>query len=277
MNLINDAELNTRVILFDSTNDLLESAQAADASCSYGYNAKAGYGTGWDGIRTKLNSEWAEGNAAMLTAAEEIRKAIIVTPVSIRRKRRWSENDGDLDIDQALRGSPELFRESYRAHRPRTQNIVVCCYITASGCVSDYDLMWRNAAAVVACDLLEESGYACEMWGYSSASGAYHGENTNRFLAVPLKGSGEPMDVDRISKTLSPWFYRSAIFSSYSCAGRPSSELGYPSTANRERCFSRHCSIDTTNSEVIFMPERVGRYAAVQAAKEILESITQPA
>lgn len=232
----------------------------------------------WDAVSRQCRSPWEAGIQTIRQAAEKIADAHLPQPVSIRRKRRWSENDGEVDVDRALSGEPDCLRELHRIRRPRTQNVSIMCDVSANARVTNSQLFWRSAAVIAAIDYLEESGYRCEVWGYDMGTNCYTGTTNHRsFIAFRAKDSGDPLDVDAISKCMAPWFFRTVLFANYNAAGMPvSGGKGRHTVENRERWFSRHCNIDTSN-ETIWMPSVISEQQSTQAVKTILESIQQPA
>lgn len=282
MILNHDNELKTVVAVFESADEYLEKAVALDPHCnrvalsaSRSYFPECRGLNTWDDVKARLHGIYERGNQMMEEAATEIRKAIIDPPTSIRRQRRWSETDGELDVDRALRGTPELFHESYRTQRPRTQSIAVMVNFGANCDITEETLFWRAASVVVACDLLEEAGYSCEVWGYWMTEGVYsnYGFNVkhpNLFMATRIKEAGSPMDVGTVSKTIAPWMFRTAAFSMCSIGGTPIPGLGHSNDNNRERLFSRHCNVDSS-MERFFMPYSFGKSASIKAVKQVLE------
>lgn len=282
MKITKDNELVGTAVTFDSFTEIVEQAKRADPQ-SYTCRSSSSWwsdlqwASSWDAIQMRLLQPWEKELSFMQQAAEEIRKASLAQPVSIRRQRRWSENDGELDVDRALRGTPDLFQESYRAQRPRTQNVVVTCYLGQVGSVSGLDLMWRAAAAVVAVDLLEEAGYSCEVWGHNFSRGVYTHAHSDCFTAYQIKEAGDPVDVDSMVKALTPWLFRTAVFAAWEHGGTVNCGKGQTSeTVDKDRWFSRHTNVDAS-CERIAMPAVIGQYDAVQAVKKIIQSIQQPA
>lgn len=287
MMLTRDDELKSVIAVFESADEYLDKAvdldphqQRVSLSASRSYFPECRGLNTWDDVKARLHGIYEKGNRMMEEAASEIRKAIIDPPTSIRRQRRWSENDGELDVDRALRGSPDLFHESYRTQRPRTQSIAVMVNFGANCNITEEILFWRAASVVVACDLLEEAGYSCEIWGYWMTEGVYGGRfgygksvpHPNLFMAARIKEAGSPMDVDTVSKTIAPWMFRTAAFSLCSIGGNPVPGLGYSNDANRERYFQRHCNVDSS-LERFFMPYSFGRTASIDAVKQVLAVI----
>lgn len=278
MKITLDTELDGTAITFDSFTEIVAEAKRADPGSrrcrsSSGSWSDLSWAYSWDAIENRLTQPWETELGFMEKAANEIRKAIVEPPVSIRRQRRWSENDGELDVDRALRGTPELFHESYRAKRPRVQNVVVTCYLGQIASVSGLDLMWRAAAAVVAVDLLEEAGYSCEVWGHNFSRGVFTSERSDCFTAYRIKESGDPVDVDGMIKALTPWLFRTAVFAAWEHRGQINYGYGRTSeTVDKDRWFSRHTNVDSS-SERIAMPAVVGQYDAVKAVCNIIQSI----
>jgi len=281
MKVEHDDELQGCAMVFENITEILESAQKQDPagvvplSSSSSWREMSSLST-WGAVTTQCRNAWSDGISAVEKCGEEIAKSSPPQPVSIRRQRRWSENDGEIDIDRALRGEPDCLRESYRTRRPRSQNIAIMCDVGAGAVVRNADLLWRSAAVIAAIDILEESGYRCEVWAYDLGRQCYlKTKNHHSFVAWMVKDAGDALDLDNVVKCLSPWFFRTALFANYSLGGLVDSGKGYHTIENRERWFGRHCRIDS-GMERIWMPSAKTESEAIASVRNIIESIQQP-
>lgn len=274
MKITVDNELKGVGMVFDGMLEILESAQKQDpkAKTVHGYYGQDKFNS-WSDVMHKSNRTWSEGIETVQRLGEEIAKSSPPQPVSIRRQRRWSEDNGDLDVDRVLGNSETFFRESYRVKRPQMQNVVLFCDVSAGCFVRERDLFYRSAAVIAAIDILEESGYRCEVWAYDIGRQCYlETENHHSFIAYRVKGLSDVLDVDGVAKCLSPWFFRTALFANYDLGGKVAEGKGYATTEARERWFGRHCDVDGT-MEQIWMPSATNLYDSVKAVKGIIEKI----
>lgn len=276
MKITKDDELGGWAIVHSDVASVIDAAKATDPKASQLSGNEFGmWMRSWSDFQKFLDSPWV-GTGKMQAMVDEIMTSEVSPPVNIRRQRRWSETDGEMDVDRALRGTPELFRESFRATRHRIQNVMILVDVCANANHSNESMAWRCAAAVVTVNLLEENGYSCEVWGFSNAERQYTSyRNREGFTAYRVKESGDPLDVDTMSKSLSPEFFRTAVFSQFAAAGQTEVGLGRHKTYGHERWFTRHCEMDSS-TEVLWVPAVFNRYAAVQAAKKMIASIQQP-
>src|SRR6185503_1976226 len=185
-----DKELKGFAQVYSSVQELIESAEANDPkeTCPYGYGSWGESFSGWKGVRNRWNNPWQEGLDKLRLISNEIMESQPPKPVSIRRQRRWSESDGEVDVDRALAGEYDFMKQSFRLKRPRVKNVTILQNVGAIAIVSSSDLFWRSAACIIAIDLLEESGYSCEFWAYTNGNSRhYDPQYPHNFSAVCLK------------------------------------------------------------------------------------------
>lgn len=281
MQVTRDTEMQGVAMVFNNMTEILESAQKQDAAGVVPTESSASWSemrhlASWNAVARECNNPWSEGTERVLEVGEEIAKSLPPQPVSIRRQRRWSEDSGDLDIDRILGNAEAPYRESYRATRPNLQNIAIMCDVSSAGFVTNERLFYRSAAVIAAVDILEESGYRCEVWAYDLGQQCYIGtKDHNSFIAFQAKGLGDSLDIDTMAKCLSPWFFRTCLFANYSLGGKVAIGKGYSTTDNRERWFGRHCQVDSS-LERIWMPSATSLRDSIAAVKTILTTIQQP-
>lgn len=265
--------------VFDDIGDLVTGAAKADPN---GYKLRemtrefgiAGHGrvSSWEQLATAVNSVWTEGLDRVREMAAELSRCSLPEPTTVRRTRRWSENDGELDVDRVLGGEPAFFRESYRTRRVGCTTITVLCQVGASSGTTNDQLLWRGTATVATVDLLEAAGYSCDVWAWNLADRALLSKNHRVFTATRLKEAGEPVDIDRLAKGMSPWLYRTAGLLSYHLAGEVCTSYGGSNEQGREDWFAGHTEVGR-GGRVLWVPRVLGKAAAVKATAEAVEKI----
>lgn len=276
MKVTKDSELGGVAMVYPGVQDLIETAERLDPNAGYVGGSVRTFGlprmTTWADVKAFYRSLWAKGIETVRSMSAEIASTRPPEPVSITRKRRWSEEEGDVDVDKYLGGQDRFLRELHRERRPRCTTVAVMCNVCANCYVTNENLFWRSAAAVVAIDLLEEAGYSCEVWGWGSSRGCYYGSHDKSFFAFPLKQAGDPVDTDVLAKGMSPWLFRTAIFASLKAGGETRPGLGSHNTVNKERWMSRHCEVDKS-VEQLWVPDVTSRHDAILAVRGMIETI----
>lgn len=128
MKLIRDKDNRSRVIKLDSVGELCQMAmqvfQREGPGCKshspYQYDGTVG--NGWagrkfnslDSFATALSRPWQEGMEVMNKFYEELKKDL-PEPTDRRRRSRWNENGGTLDVNRMLGGDPVMYRDTHRA------------------------------------------------------------------------------------------------------------------------------------------------------------------
>ncbi len=237
---------------FVTTDSLHEAVQEVAKHCKVtkGYRGNTGEWEGrafgsWDEISKAFLEPWKDGLEKVNNMLDAIRNSGIEPPESVRRRNKWNEMSGEINIDRILMGEPEYMRQGVRRNSSAPRNVAILCNVGNLGGYTADQIFWRGAAAIAAIDLLEEAGYQCEVWcwnhalncfGYSSSyspysrkkkygsRGAYSEESKEKlnemhpqggdsfFFCAKLKECGDPVDLDRLTNGLSAWFFRTVIF-----------------------------------------------------------------
>lgn len=176
-------------------------------------------GKTWDDILGFMTKPWPQARKLVDDVLEACANEKMPTPRSRKRKPRWSDVDGEVDTDRALRGEPEYLRRVQRECRVGPTHIALICNLDCPGNCNSTGVFWRSAAAVAATDILENLGYSVEicMWcrGYAVYERPYH----NQFVTCRIKDAGDPVNKDSLCDALSSWFTSEGIFAAFAAAG----------------------------------------------------------
>ena len=117
---------------------------------------------------------------------------------SCKRKRRYNDNDGDLDIERVMAGSDEYWSKIERNGEQKTVRIGVNFSISAGNDTISFSR--TVALSAIFAETLESLGYGVEIYGCclyrsSRARNKKYGEMGMTF---PVKQVTEPLDFDRI-------------------------------------------------------------------------------
>jgi hypothetical protein len=133
--------------------------------------------------------------------------------VTKRRRRRFSEDGEELDIDRYMSGDPAMFSSMPRQN---VRNKIARVYLDI--CVSggnDAEEITKNIIGMLAiCDIIERAGIAIEIVIGATSRGA--ATDTNNFnVSVIAKEAGEPLDVARVLSFALPAMFRLFIFGTW--------------------------------------------------------------
>lgn len=210
MRCFKDYERNARVCILDSLSELLD--RAADEYKSAGRDSVGGH---WEGrtfanvesFRTALNRPWEEGLAVMESYRQMLDKQL-PEPQDRRRRNRYNDGGGDLDVNRMLSGDPVMFRAPQRIRMTAPTNVALVCNTGGNGGHSSESLSWRGAATVATVDLLEAAGYSCEVWLWNYSVNQFRGSCPDWFFACRAKACGEPFDPDTLLNGMASWYFR---------------------------------------------------------------------
>ncbi len=241
---------------------------------------------GWDEVAKAFAEPWKEGIEKVDKMMEEILASDLEPPKSVRRKNRWDETDGEIDVDRVMVGEPEYMRRAFRSPQNGPRNVAIMCNTGNTGGFTADQIFWRGAAAIAAVDMLEEAGYQCEVWVWNHAMGCFGGSSyggnrkgsytsstggSSFFFSAKLKDCGDPLDRDRLTNALSAWFFRTVIFGMRDVvqSRRFGSGSSYPILGK----WADHIDV-TEGITKIEMGAPTNREAAIAAAKKVIEDVT---
>lgn len=269
-----DVENRTHAFTFDTPMDLIDSAERGYARKQLGSSLWGGGWSGksfesWNGVRKSFLEPWTKGISKVQDMLDEIKSQQLPRPKSRRRKRRWSEDDGEVDVDRVMAGDSDFYNEIRREQVHGPSNVLLLTNLDAYGGDSPEKIFWRGAAAIAAADLIEDAGYAVEIWVWCRGNNVYRAPNSGQFHTFPLKKSGEPIDIGTMINSLSGWFLRTVIFNTFA-DGAPAVRTGGPEfTLGDMRKY-----IDPgTDMIEIQMPVAETKAQATTMAKQMLENL----
>lgn len=129
---------------------------------------------------------------------------------SVRRRRVWSAEDGEADIDRALSGREDAFR---LRRKVKAQRVIRLGWGTVqSGSTSEESFAAVAAVVVAAAERLEQAGYAVEilavdfrLWqtgrpeiGSKAIRAGFNAARRYSAAVVTLKAANQPLDVSTL-------------------------------------------------------------------------------
>jgi hypothetical protein len=158
---------------------------------------------------------WDEGITRISEMLVELRKEVrLPKPVSLKRQKVWSDEDGDeIDFDRLRSGEP-FYRTTKKSNAIRVRQITLIVDIGGAASRSPDELMWRGVAAVALAKLLEDAGYRVEIWTIQAARGGFISGKGNCVL-TQLKGMKDRLNIGTIASCVSAWYFRTVGFLSY--------------------------------------------------------------
>jgi hypothetical protein len=222
--IIRDSKLAGIAMTFETPSEVLKEMVKAYEKSHWlrRYIGSAFLDPGWMGrsfrsikdLDEAFDKPWEQGVQRVNVMLEKVRQEV-PPPVSRKRKQVWNEDDGDVDVDRALRGDDMIFRAPRRRHVHTTMQIALLCNLDAMGADTPEQVFWRGAGAVAAADLLEEAGYSVEIWLWCRGSSVYARPYPNQLTVARLKEAGASLDISVVISSLSAWFLRTAVFGSF--------------------------------------------------------------
>jgi hypothetical protein len=213
---------------------------------------------------------------------DKVMKESMPTPKSIKRKPRWSDNDGEVDVDRAMHGEPEFYRRVTREKVTGPTHIALVTNLDSPGLVNSSGLFYRSTAAIAATDILENLGYSVEIWVWCRGEKVFPRPNDHQFVGVKVKESGDPIDKNALCDTLSAWFTSEAVFGSFAACPTKPVALGIPIEASMSATtvkdsgigpWIKYLDVDQGVTAVPVPMAWGGLEAAVECAKKILENV----
>lgn len=220
-----DKDLKGHGLIFDGPLELLSLTRKANEGkttnfAKFANNIRVNWpgrvGRSWQDLENFVKTPWPEAVRFIKTVIHGILQAELPKPKSLKRKGRWNDLEGDLSIDRALTGEPEMYRRFQReqAHGPVT--VTLMANLDAGDC-NKTGVWFRSAVCIALADILENIGYSVEIWSWCLGCHVYPEPNHNQFTAFSPKKAGYPVDMDALCDSMSHWFTYDAIYGSFAC------------------------------------------------------------
>jgi hypothetical protein len=234
----------------------------------------------WEQLTELVQSVWVKGVNLYESFRPQIESVDLPQPVSMKRKRRFNNVSGEVDIDRAMKGEQDLFVEAKRSsiHGPAAYRIVIPMSYSSS--VDEADIIWATVSAAVMADVLEDSGRQCEIHMVFGGLGSYPSNPEgirHSFEAVCCKETNDPLDIVSIMNATSAWFFRTVGFSmqdSHPCIhalasrGRPIPTHG----ATMQFCLNQVGLLED-GCPTLLMPRILSKREAMEWVRETLAEI----
>lgn len=158
---------------------------------------------------------WDEGIKMVSEMIVELRKSVkLPRPVSLKRKRVWSFEDGDeIDIHRLRVGKP-FYRSTEKSNSVKAKQLTIFIDICANASKKHKQLLWRGIAAITIARLLEDAGYRTAIHVYDSAERGFTSGKGMSTL-VNVKDMKDMLNIGTLASAVSAWFFRSVGFHAY--------------------------------------------------------------
>jgi hypothetical protein len=162
---------------------------------------------GWPEMHARLTAMWGDERPELQLAA---------STVKVRRRKRQRADYGDtLDIHRVWNGELDrAWERPEREYRLSVSQRHATIYIDlATSCAQSADsVLWRSAAALLICDILQSTGRAVEIYVGSTSSETYHPGPGCAFTGIRVKEYTQPIQVERLTAMTTMAFFRTYGF-----------------------------------------------------------------
>jgi hypothetical protein len=139
------------------------------------------------------------------------------TAITKRRRRKFTEDGAELDIDRYMTGDTEIWGTVMKTD-VRSKSASLYIEIGVS-CGTETETITKNVIFMaVLADILELAGITTDI--YFGATGSLCYQNMFHQILVKAKSAGEPLDLARILSFAAPGFYRQFVFAAWANTDR---------------------------------------------------------
>lgn len=200
-------------------------------ACGSGYNAAHRWwgAASFNDVQEKIRSGWPELREKLerMMFGIELELPQYPTAAAVRRRKRHRDDHGDsLDMGRVWNGQLDTaWERPVRTEREgtSTKRVTLAFDVTANAVVSNEMAMWRAALCMLLVDSLARAGRTLEVWVVDSTSMPFTWGGTTTFAgsthkpprlwsAWCVKGTGDPINMDRLCAMCSIGFMRTAGF-----------------------------------------------------------------
>lgn len=217
-----DPALGGHALIFDGPLELIEAARDANRGANPFHKLKGFRWPGrqcdpgnWARAARYLTEPWPEAVAHIDYVVEYIKKQELPTPQSVKRKPRFTADDGEIDIDRWMGGDHEFFRQVKRTRLKNSMHVALVSNVEETDSwvmINSSGLYFRSMATIALCDVLEELGYTVEVWVWNRGLGVYPAPYDEQFLACKIKHAGDILDKDAMADAMAHWFGINAMW-----------------------------------------------------------------
>lgn len=221
--------------VFDSATEVKDYVKTDFVSRNLGPKKAAFIGRAFEtaeAFQKALDEAWQRGIDTMNQFVERLEQAELPKIKDLKRKKVYSESEGELDQERLLAGNPNCFVTMVTEKGEGTPEVTVVIDTCGAGFYESEELLWRGAGAIALVKMLEQQGYRTEIWALAGATCFQDYPTRGIIPSVCLKRPGEPLDISTLINTVSGWFFRIEIFGLYYQIGENENErikdgLGY--------------------------------------------------
>lgn len=306
MRHILDTDNRGHVLIFDSPTDMYETAKKVNTEKprsgwhyrSPGESSAARSYPGrqrpmsWDAVLKHLRTPWQEVLTLVDEAVEKVNASHdMPQPKSRKRKGRWNEDQGEIDVDRVLTGEAEVYRDYRREAVLGSMNVTLASHFGNTQeddwTIGREGIWYRTLAAVAVSDILENLGYNVEIIAWNRCVGLYRQTPYDTGVVIcRIKEAGESLEKSTMCDMLSHWWFTSVGFPARCCnpVATASSGMGSTIRPNRDAKtiqeaglggFWEHLEVQQ-NSQIIPVPFVANNLdAVVECVKEILNNVIE--
>lgn len=200
-------------------------------ACGAGFNAAQRWwgANSYDDVQEKIRSGWPELREKLerMMKGIELELPQYPTAATVRRRKRHRDDHGDsLDMGRVWNGQLDTaWERPVRTEKEAnsTKRVTLAFDVTANAIVSNEMSLWRAALCMLLVDSLARAGRTLEVWVVDSTGTPFTWGGTvsfegstikpnNLWSAWMVKGTGDPINMDRLCAMCSVGFMRTAGF-----------------------------------------------------------------
>ena len=180
---------------------------------------------GWPEMLVKLLQMWGKDKPELTLAT---------SMVKVRRRKRVRADYGDtLHMDRVWNGDLQhAWERPERVYRLSASQRHATIFIDlGTTCLEDAEsVLWRAAAALLICELLQRAGRAVEIYvGSSSRQSCVHSPIVDAWNAMRVKQYTQPLNPENLAAMVTMAFFRTYGFIMIAASGyQVSANFGYP-------------------------------------------------
>ena len=172
------------------------------------------FGVGFQGALDLARQGWPEGLEA-IKEAHELIYGILAPRIKHQEVEYALDGGAFIDVGRFCSGEPECFGVFHEVEKIQNKPITVIINATCSGSVSAQNIRNRGAAIAAAVDVLEQTGYSCEvvMINFLGPLSFGGGQDERTLIRTVVKQAGEVVDLDSMAFALThPAYQRRLVF-----------------------------------------------------------------
>jgi hypothetical protein len=164
-------------------------------------------------VRELISLGWTDGAQKLEKRRDNVQGENLPEPVSMKRRRKWSDSGDVLDITRTYAGSMEAWQKCERMPTNTRRYVEILCNLSINSEIRAETIFYRGAAALILADMMTNAGYAVKIAATVAVGNMFTQHRKIALDIMTVKDYSAPLDIQSLASVLClAGFFRLAWF-----------------------------------------------------------------